>query len=131
MTNIIFIVGLPGSGKTELAKRINQDNDGQYTIIDDPKNFDTDIKPYLDRSLIITDPTLCFEKNRNNAIKFIKNVNPNIKLDWMFFENDPTSCLSNINRRGDKNEKKVESFIKNLSQYYTIPNDANIISVYK
>ena len=31
----ILIMGLPGSGKTHLAKKINHDNEGKYMIIDD------------------------------------------------------------------------------------------------
>ncbi len=126
MPNILMIVGLPGSGKTTLAKKINGDNGNKYHIIDDPKNFETDVMPYLDRDVIITDPYLCFKNFRVAAIKRIESINPNIKIDWLFFENDPEKCLENSKNR----DRKVESFIKNFSTKYEIPKNATVIEVY-
>jgi len=137
MVNILFIVGLPGSGKSTLAKKINKDNDGKYLIIDDPKNFELDIQPHLDRDLIITDPQLCFEKNRKKAEERIKSISPDVEIDWIYFENDPESCLINAEVRNRANQisfkpvKNVKTFIENFSKYYTIPTDATVVEVYK
>lgn len=137
MTNILFIVGLPGSGKSTLAKKINKDNDGKYLIIDDPKNFDTDIKTHLDKSLIITDPQLCFEKNRQKAEERIKSISKDVKIDWIYFENDPESCLINAEVRNRANQisfkpvKNVKTFIENFSKYYNIPSGVTVVEVYK
>lgn len=137
MVNILFIVGLPGSGKSTLAKKINKDNDGKYLIIDNPKNFELDIQPHLDRDLIITDPQLCFEKNRKKAEERIKSINPDVKIDWIYFENDPESCLINAEFRNRANQisfkpvKNVKTFIENFSKYYTIPTGATVVEVYK
>ena len=137
MSNILFIVGLPGSGKSTLAKKINKDNDGKYLIIDDPKNFELDIQPHLDRDLIITDPQLCFEKNRKKAEERIKSISKEAKVDWIYFENDPESCLVNAEVRNRANQisfkpvKNVKTFIENFSKYYTIPTDATVVEVYK
>jgi len=137
MSNILFIVGLPGSGKSTLSKKINKDNDGKYLIIDDPKNFELDIQPHLDRDLIITDPQLCFEKNRKKAEERIKSISKEAKVDWIYFENDPESCLINAEVRNRANQisfkpvKNVKTFIENFSKYYTIPTDATVVEVYK
>ena len=82
---------------------------------------------HLDQDLIITDPHLCFGGNRKKAIDRIHKANPNVKIDWYFFENNPDSCLSNAKKR----EKDVESFIKNFAKHYTIPKDATVIGVSK
>jgi len=127
MISVIFIVGLPASGKTTLANKINDENGGIYKIVDDPKNFNLDIKPYLGGNMIITDPNLCREDNRENAIKMISSVDMNIKIDWIFFENNPKLCLVNaLNRDGGK----VKSSIFNLTRIYKIPQGANIIPVF-
>ena len=126
MSNILIIVGLPGSGKTKLAEKINEDNGYKYRLLDDPTNFDKDIRPYLGEDLIITDPHLCFEKNRTKCEEMIKNVDSTIKIDWIFFENDPEKCLVNSNNRS----KKVSSFIQNYSKFYTIPEGANVVKVF-
>lgn len=133
MINILFIVGLPGSGKTYLANKINMDNNNKYHIIDDPKNFDTDIKPFLNQDVIITDPNLCFENDRIKAINKIKRFNEQVKIDWIFFENDPKSCLINseLRNRNSTEFRKVDLFIKNFSRFYTIPENSNIVEVYK
>lgn len=133
---IILIVGLPGSGKSHLANRINDDNNGKFTIIDDPKDF-KEIEDIINTDLIITDPQLCFEKNRQNALKRIKSLNPDCKIEWIFFKNDPEKCLVNTRIRDRaaiisfKPIKKVESFIKNFSQYYTIPEGSFVVDVWE
>jgi adenylate kinase family enzyme len=136
MNNIIFIVGLPGSGKSTLSKKINKDNDGKYRIIDDPKNLDIEVLPYINDDLIISDPNLCFKKNREEAEKFIKENSPNAKIDWIYFENDPESCLLNSEVRNRalinslKPKIKVDGFIKNLHKFYTIPPGSNVVKVW-
>lgn len=124
MTNVLFIVGLPGSGKTTFAKNISNG----YRLIDDPVNFIKDVKPYLDENLIITDPSLCIESNRVSATNMIKSYNPYIKIDWLFFENDPESCILNASGRINK---KVDNYIKTLSKVYKIPTGSTIVDVYK
>lgn len=136
MNNILFIVGLPGSGKSHLAQKINSDNGGKYRIIDDPRSFDQ-ILPYVNEDLIITDPALCFPQNRELAIQKISEANPEAKFDWIYFENDPQTCLRNSELRDQeligkgKAPRKVDSFIKNLQQFYTIPEGSTVLSVWK
>lgn len=136
MNNILFIVGLPGSGKSTLAKNINKDNNGKYTIIDDPKDFKKDVLPYLDNDLIIVDPSLCIEENRTSAVNMIRKNNPDVNIDWIYFENNPNACLGNsyirnrVNMISFKPIKIVDNYIKSLSMVYTIPKGSNLVRVY-
>ena len=125
-SNILIIVGLPASGKTTLANKINKDNNFKYRIIDDPKNFMKDVYPYINEDLIITDPALCIESNRDKAVSMIKKYT-NAKIDWIFFENNPKQCLINAKNRENK---KVDSLINLLSKEYIIPRNSNISKVY-
>ena len=127
MINIILIVGLTGSGKSTLANMINLDNNNNYKIVDDPKDFNKDIVPYLNQDLIITDPFLCSERNRLFAKNKIMEHNPDVIIDWIFFENDPEACLVNA----AKSNKKVEGFIKNQTKTYNIPPGSNVVEVYR
>jgi hypothetical protein len=134
--NIIILVGLPGSGKSRMAKQINLDNNNKYKVIDDPKSLEKDIKPFINQDLIITDPALCFEANREKAKQFFKEFAPNSKIDWIYFENNPEQCLINADIRNRtlrismKPIRNVDSFIRNLHQFYTIPEGANVVSVW-
>lgn len=121
-----MIIGLPASGKTTLANIINKDNDFKYRIIDDPKNFMKDIYPYINEDLIITDPTLCIESNRDKAVSMIKKYT-NAKIEWIFFENNPKQCLINAKNRENK---KVDSLISLLSKEYVIPKGSNTCKVH-
>ena len=134
--NIIILVGLPGSGKSRMAKQINIDNGNKYKVIDDPKSLENDIKPFINKDLIITDPALCFESNREKAEEFFKEFAPDAKIDWIYFENNPEQCLINADIRNRtlrismKPTRNVDSFIKNLHQFYTIPEGTNVVSVW-
>lgn len=130
MQNIIVIVGLPGSGKTTLANKIKEVNK-DYIIIDDPKNFSIDIEPHIvnGQNIILVDPNLCFDKNRDRLVELIKKLNPNIKIDWIFFENNPTKCLNNIHLRSDN--KNVKSFIKQFSKFYRMPENSNVFEIWQ
>jgi hypothetical protein len=87
--------------------------------------------------LIITDPQLCFDETRKMAKEKIKSINPDIEIDWIYFENDPESCLINAEVRNRTNQislkpvKNVKTFIENFSKYYTIPSGATVVEVYK
>ncbi len=86
---IIFILGLPGSGKTEYAKTLV--NDG-YILIDD----------YIDQVLdnnknyVITSADAVFTK-KENIIKLFNSFD----IEFVAFENDVQACWENVIRRGD------------------------------
>lgn len=53
----ILIGGIPGSGKTTLAKRLVSQEES--ILIDDPRLFSNDVLPYLGNNLVITNPHFC------------------------------------------------------------------------
>jgi hypothetical protein len=106
----ILIIGLPGSGKTHLAKT-KYVPEG-YLLIDDPKNKDTIIGP--SDKIVICDPFLCIERNRVSCIQFLENAG--YKIETIYFENNPEKCQNNITHRDDGREIYLEAFEYNIPE---------------
>lgn len=108
---IIFVVGLPGSGKTCFAKTLGG------VLVDDPKGLE-DFPKYRVDLLIVADPMLCVLKTREEGEEVLRDRYGDFESEYVFFENDPSQCLSNSKRRKDK---PVEDSIFWLSSMYQIP----------
>lgn len=125
---VIFIAGLPGSGKTHLAKELAKngyelfDDVGAETAKEDVINCMRDGK-----DCIVVDPHFCSLGARQAAQKIAEKFSA--EVEWIFFENNPELCLKNAKRRNDG--RKVEDFIKSLSKVYSIPENEKSIPVYK
>lgn len=90
---ITFIVGLPASGKTTLAKTIPAVLfDNRFSLSEVTYNLRND------NDVVITDPMLCIQDNRT----FAHNVFKSFTQDWVYFANDPTQCKINALARGDR-----------------------------
>ena len=137
---ITYIIGLPGSGKSHLIKELNRTEDN--CVIDDPINFVEDVLPFLDgRDLIIADPNLCVPGLRTASKSVIldqlfkkRGVKKEaIKIQYIYFENDPEQCKKNIEYR-EKNEgctKNADVSLDILTKIYLMPKDVNPIKVWK
>ena len=123
---VTFIIGLPASGKTTLAK-------GEYvplgyTLIDDPVLFDPvsciftckkkhSYAIWKDCNYVICDPHLCDERNRIAAREIFKDF----WIEEIYFENDVDKCRINDSTR------EIHRQTKNFNIYnYTIPSGADI-----
>jgi len=120
MEDVIIIVGLPGSGKTELANREYVSKG--YFHLEDPSTWLTlkEVKETLKNSTkpcVITDAVLCYDGFRDKLIEIFEELDLDRK--WIFFENDPTSAMENQISRGDNPERITNVWA--MSQGYTIP----------
>lgn len=129
--NITFIVGLPGSGKSYLAKKIKTNS----CIIDDPKSLDKDIFPYLNmkKDLIIIDANFCFTELLERAIMVLKNkIEETVEINIIYFKNDPKQCIKNVERRKENGDiRDVISSIEILTKEYKIPNNVTAMEVWR
>jgi len=126
-SKVLFLVGLPGSGKTHyIESHFEELRD--YTVLDDTShsfNKESLVGTIQNHPLIvIADPFLCRGIFREAA----KRLFANFEQTWIFFENSPEICFANVAYRNDGRHVS-ESFIKSLSREYEIPTDAFVVAV--
>ena len=123
----ILIIGLPGSGKTYLAK--NKYVPMGYCLIDDPSQNQDNYYSMMYHlnitkwDLVIVDPHFCKEKDRTKAIEFIKSKKYNVKC--IFMENDEAKCNELLKLR---NDGKVITTFEAFN--YTIPKGVKPVKIY-
>ncbi len=100
MTRITFILGLPGSGKTHLAKSLMT---SESTLIDDLNQNIVDVDKFIKNPtphLIITDPLAVRYTPEWITIK-LKELFGECEVEFIPFENDPLTAYYNTKRRND------------------------------
>ena len=121
MDKSILIIGLPGSGKTYLAK--TKYIPLGYILFDDPKKLNTDV--LLSRcNVVFTDPHLCNLSIREKAKELLKAYG--YSVECIFFEKDENKCRRLLKLRND--DRIITSF---ESFKYTIPIDVIPLNIYE
>jgi hypothetical protein len=120
----VLIIGLPGSGKTYLAKN----SYSEYKLIDDPSVNNIEIAEVLGEleDVVICDPNLCDVIYRNRIKELLNLFDYTIKE--IYFENDPIKAYNNIKWRQYIRDKYLDSA---SSFNYYIPPDITPISIYQ
>lgn len=129
---ITVICGLPGSGKTFLARKLLKESGG--SVLDDKftaKDFKW-VWPLVNH-LYITDPMLCQKSVRSSLIHLIadtveKGQWPDI--EWIWFDNDVEKAIENINRRRDGRIITEDAMRNYFSKIYEIPEGIKTIPVW-
>jgi len=130
---IIFIVGLPGSGKSHLIEKEYESDDYKYyhdfnagapELKFKSSNHFNELVEQLRASLnvVVADVSLCREEFRWGAIRALKDKNLVPNQEWLFFENNPEKCIANVKQdsRRPNYQKRVEG-INDLTAAYVIP----------
>lgn len=137
LKSIKLIVGLPGSGKTTWGNGFIQLHPNTL-FIDDISIVAENAKEYLEtidknyEYILISDVYFCQEEVRNEAVKVVEEVFPNILVDLVYFENSIDKCLENVSKRQQKGDsRKVFGLMNELSKKYHIPKDVKELLVYQ
>lgn len=126
----IFIVGLPGSGKTHLGRQMSDQLNGIF--LDDicqTCGKGRLKEAFSHQTVIVADPSLCRPINRIFAEAMVKEHHPGCEVEWLYFTNDPDQCWLNIQGRDERLISKRS--IYDRSKVYKIPENAKIVSVWK
>jgi hypothetical protein len=138
MPHAVLIVGLCGSGKSQLAQDyasqgyvcLDESFEGRRFAADSEKNLSTDKFNELKRQLalgrncVFTEAMLMFEKERQAFEPCLKQLYAmiGVTVEWVFFANDLEAA--NHNCRNDPNRKDPEGAVLNNGRWtghYQIP----------
>lgn len=150
MQKLIFITGLPGSGKTTYLET-HKDEFGDALICDDyyksgPGRFVrfngsvyyNDVRNALKegRNVVIADIVFCEDELRKEAqegiVLLATELGIDLDIDYRFFENNPEACIQNILHR-DRPERVASElkFIEEHTESYVVPENVTVLPVYQ
>ena len=144
----ILIMGLPGSGKTTYIKNNFSDLSNTMICDDYHKSTPSNSHDFIDslyyselnealstnKNIVLSDIAWCKKDRRDLLLseidKLIKELGVTPKIEFIYFENNPTVCKNNVIKRGrnDRVERELE-FIDKWSKEYSTPDGYQIISV--
>jgi len=142
MTSEVFLIaGLPGCGKTTYLGQLCRDG---WLVFDDFKigtdalRFRTSprFQNVIDAlrqngGCAVADIDFCRTEARDEAEHGLRTEVPGVKLNWLFFENDPVACELNIrNRNRDCFEQEI-CYLRKYSPAYRIPHGASKLPVWQ
>jgi len=129
---VVWIHGLPGSGKTTLAKKWI---DKGYVNFDDSVSEIPVISSLKSgKSVVISSPFFedYFITTRcHNALKRELNKMNNVKVTEIWFENDPDQCMKNLQVREGERLSRFFDIIPSFSKSYKIPKGAETVPVFR
>jgi predicted kinase len=143
-TQLVFLGGLPGSGKTTYAKRLEEKgwvfyDDFQARAAGDSPRFRAS-RHYAElvshiragRRCIVSDIRVIHEEYRRDAAAALRQDVGNVPTELHLFENNPDQCGENV--RNAKDGRRVEPRLQAIafwSKHYSAPNHAVLHRVWR
>jgi hypothetical protein len=144
MPNLTVLIGLPGSGKTtyidnhfkdvRIFDDFQKDAKDNSSVFEKSRNYLPLVKAFIDgKDCVIADIAFCDPKNLTIVAESLKEIADvfelNIKVDYLFFKNDPQKCKINATDRGRFKHPDELKKIDELSKIYRIPSGATTLPV--
>ncbi len=143
-TQLVFLGGLPGAGKTSFAKHLEQQgwvfyDDFQSCAAGDSPRFRasrhyTELVSRLrsGQRCIVSDIRVIHDEYRRDAEAALRQDVGNVPIELHLFENNPKQCAQNVRNAGDgrRVEARLDA-IKFWSNHYSAPRDAVLHSVWR
>lgn len=137
---VLFIAGLPGSGKTPRLKQLQTEgwqtfDDYQANAHDNSPRFRAGrgyrelVQALRDgKKCAVADMKFCRLIDREEARANLQEDVPGLVLRWEFFENDPEKCAENI-RRGDRPPEPRLAKLAEFSAQYLPPSGTTFLPI--
>jgi len=143
MAKLIVVVGLPGSGKSHHVQELRTNcagvcaEDYMANSLGDSPRF-TDSRHYGDlisdlraeKDCVIADIEYCDTWRRVEVEEVVSRDVPGVTIEWHCFENNPSQCEANVDRRSRESAEEEKRKIRSLSAKYHIPSGAEVIPVW-
>ncbi len=138
---VILIAGLPGCGKTTHLTHMLRDgwlvfDDYKAHACEDCSKFGSSRKflPLIitlraGLKCVVADIDFCRTESREEAVDLLRAIVPNVHLGWLFFENNPSACESNVRRRNSLSRDEELTKVRDLSAVYEIPHGADTLLI--
>lgn len=133
---MVWIHGLPGSGKSHLIAQMVQESSLDWKVFDDTASVEEIVSAlHKGQNVILASPyfeeythTGLERELRSRLARF-----GDLELSEIWFSNDPDQCIENVlNRRGHGiDARSIVPEIPHFSKHYRIPSDATVVPVWR
>ena len=142
--NLTVVVGLPGAGKSTKLQQIRLSLTGlsvedfhgnafhDSPAVKDSRHYHALLEALrAGHSCVIADIAFCDPVRRNRLQQAILAELPELQIEWIYFDNAPKKCESNIRHRNRQLIEKDLEALANFAGRYVIPDGVTPIPVWQ